>query len=174
MRQTGALKSCVQLCGQAFLQHRLGVLLICPPGAATALSALPLQLPLRALPRFACSTPLSRSTLQRRSHCAAVASPSSAAEMLAHTGDIYDGIAVDAEKLPDDPAEFSELLEKSLEVRHFTLSSFTCCSASQMPIAKLIRCACRESVQPTRSINHLRRPGDAGMDQYRQVAHAKP
>ncbi len=57
--------------------------------------------------------------------------------MLAHTGDIYDGIAVDAEKLPDDPAEFSELLEKSLEVRHFTLSSFTCCSASQMPIAKL-------------------------------------
>eukprot|EP00208_Stichococcus_sp_RCC1054_P001556 CAMPEP_0206144572 /NCGR_PEP_ID=MMETSP1473-20131121/24494_1 /ASSEMBLY_ACC=CAM_ASM_001109 /TAXON_ID=1461547 /ORGANISM="Stichococcus sp, Strain RCC1054" /LENGTH=272 /DNA_ID=CAMNT_0053540423 /DNA_START=409 /DNA_END=1227 /DNA_ORIENTATION=+ len=35
--------------------------------------------------------------------------------MLAHTGDIYDGVAVDADQLPQDPAEFAQLLKISLE-----------------------------------------------------------
>lgn len=42
--------------------------------------------------------------------------PARVGEVLAHTGDIYDGVAVDAEQLPQDPAEFAQLLKISLEV----------------------------------------------------------
>lgn len=40
------------------------------------------------------------------------------AMMLASTGDIYDGITIDAEQLPADPAEFADSLLQSLQVHN--------------------------------------------------------
>lgn len=36
--------------------------------------------------------------------------------VLASTGDIYDGVNIDAEQLPSDPAEFADSLQHSLQV----------------------------------------------------------
>ena len=43
--------------------------------------------------------------------------------LLAGEGDVYDGIKVDAAKLPDDPAEFADSLRYSLQVGHACIYS---------------------------------------------------
>lgn len=49
----------------------------------------------------------------RQQHSLAI----SDAMILSSTGDIYDGINIDAEQLPAEPAEFADSLQQSLQVR---------------------------------------------------------
>ncbi len=118
MHVRGASRIYLQLCSPAVFRRRLAAHARLPAAVTTAtaapvLSAKPLQ---RALCRFE-SKPSYSTWGQDRKACALAAGPSSAAAMLAHSSDIYDGVAVDAEQLPADPVEFSAALQTSLEVR---------------------------------------------------------